>query len=140
MTRCSLYADRGYLSARFSILSHIGNSAPPILTGAGTVRVSSISRGASSSYGIRATSNPVRRLRRGDFQGNPGESAKFDVAAQAIKVLPQAQAAELTFVGILRHAITGPNTFKSPVQAVLYAGKQPVTTFEVPAVCSQYQQ
>jgi hypothetical protein len=67
-------------------------------------------------------------------------SPKFDVAAQAIKVLPQAQAAELTFVGIPRHAITGPNTFKSPVQAVLYVGKQPMTTFEVPAVCSQYQQ
>ena len=32
-----------------SATSRIGNSAPPILTGSGTVRVSSISHGASSS-------------------------------------------------------------------------------------------
>jgi hypothetical protein len=46
------------------------------LTDSDTVRVSSGSRGASSSEGMRSTSNPVRRLRRGDFQGNPGESGK----------------------------------------------------------------
>jgi hypothetical protein len=57
-----------------SATSRIGNSAPPILTGSGIVRVSSVSHGASSSEGMRSTSSPVRRLRRGDFQGNPRES------------------------------------------------------------------
>src|SRR5262249_20115158 len=56
-----------------SATSRIGNSAPPMLTGSGTVRVSSVSRGASTSDGMRSTSNPVRRLRGGDFQGNSVE-------------------------------------------------------------------
>src|SRR4030095_7312985 len=43
----------------------------------GIVRVSSVSRGASSSEGMRSTSPPVRWLRRGEFQGNAMDAAHF---------------------------------------------------------------
>src|SRR5215471_19962996 len=45
---------------------------------------------------MRSTSNPVRRLRRGDFQGNPGESgcslscqSNLNVSASPVKGLVQ---------------------------------------------------
>src|SRR5262249_32692040 len=47
-----------------SAMSPLGNSAPPLVTGSGRDRGSSVSHGAWSSWGLRSTSNPVRQLRR----------------------------------------------------------------------------
>src|SRR5215469_1918080 len=36
---------------------------------------------------MRSTSNPVRRLRRGDFQGNPGECGRHGQGSQHVAMV-----------------------------------------------------